>query len=154
MISAAVMWSVLEAGAALVGSEAVKVATKEAYTALREGVANRFGSRAGTAIAQVEADPKSPEAFKVLAAAIPEITTADTEAIGQQFRAFIIAMQVDPAAQPVINERAQVRFDLQAQGNILIGEIESAESIDIRGSAGQDIRIDRLNMVERAKRGK
>lgn len=152
MITAALIWGAIEAGATLLASKVATAATNDAYEALKKRIVARFGRSTERALAEVEANPASKEASRALESAIPAISDDDAKAIGAQFTALVLAMRADPAAQPAL-ERYQARFDLEADGNVLIDQIENARSIDMRAKAGKDIRLGRINLADQDRPG-
>lgn len=152
IIETALVWGALEAGAAISASEAVKLATKDAYTAVKGKVAEIWGRSATRAIAQIETNPGSVEAKAALHAAIPAVDDADAPELRPVLEALAAALKADDAAR-IEADRAQVRFDLELGGSAIIGKVQNAESFDAKIKAQGDFKLDELTMAERGRSG-
>ncbi|MFF8802066.1 MULTISPECIES: hypothetical protein [unclassified Methylobacterium] len=135
MLHASTVWDAIIAGAAISSSEAVKLATKEAYTAIKNEVVEIWGRQAFRAIVKVEANPNSSDAIEVLKDAIPSISAEDTKTMIVLLRTLDKKIAQDVDAQTKMSQ-AQVRFKLVIERKAVIGEIVNAQSVDIDAKAG------------------
>lgn len=137
---------VLAGGAAVMGSEAVKLATKEAYEALKRAVVDVFGKRAGTALAKLEASPGDVNATNELKTVINSVPQEDEGTFRELAGDLIRRISEDEAAKRLVESSARIRLAVKAGGNISLQHIDGAREIEVVADAGRDFILHNVSM--------
>ena len=112
--------TLLLAGAAAVGTEAVKEGTKDVYRKLKEKVGEVFGPRASKAVAKVEDASTHDEGRKELERYVGDALDPDEAAQIQPFvDALVRALKEDVAASHVAH--ARVGLDIERVDAAIVG---------------------------------
>ncbi|MCP1760992.1 cytochrome P450 [Bradyrhizobium japonicum] len=137
--------TLLLAGAAAMGTEAVKEGTKDAYRKLTNKVGELFGPRAVKAVAKLEDAATQAEGGKELDRYVGDRFDPDEATQIQPFvDALVRALKDDTAASTAAH--ARVGLDIEAGGNALIRGIEGAREIVAKVKADQDVTIEGFRM--------
>jgi hypothetical protein len=133
--------SLLVAGAAALGTEAVKEATKDAYRAVRDKVGELFGPRALRAVVKLESNDTREEGATELRKVVGDALEPDEATqIQPLVEALIRALNQDAMAKQVVHSR--VGLDIEAGGNALIRDIQGAREIVTKVKAANDVTIE------------
>jgi hypothetical protein len=137
--------TLLLAGAAAAGTEAVKEGTKDAYRKLKDKVGELFGPRAAKALVKLEDAGTQEEGGKELERYVGDKLDPDEATQIQPFvDALVRALKEDAEANQVAH--ARVRLDIEAGGNALIHDIQGAREIVAKVKAANDVTIDGFRM--------
>ncbi|MGU3404089.1 hypothetical protein [Methylobacterium brachiatum] len=147
MLDATQIVEAIQAGAAVAAGTSIETVTKLAYEDVKNWLTDTFGGKAKAATAKLEAAPNSEEAQRDLARVLSTLTADDAQQLAPLLENFFSALKRDPASGPALSA-AQVRFDLEAERDLSIEEIVDAQSLEMRGRAGQDITIGSVRMAK------
>jgi hypothetical protein len=137
--------TLLLAGAAAAGTEAVKETTKDVYRALKEKVGELFGSRASKAVTKLEDPSTRDEGVVELRKYVGDRLDPDEATQVQPFvEALVKAMKQDAAANQVFHSR--VGLDIEAGGDALIRDIQGAREVVAKVKAAKDVTIEGFRM--------
>jgi hypothetical protein len=137
--------TLLLAGAAAAGTEAVKEGTKDAYRKLKDKVGELFGPRAAKALVKLEDAGTQEEGGKELERYVGDKLEPDEATRIQPFvDALVRALKEDAAANQVAH--ARVGLDIEAGGNALIRDIQGAREIVAKVKAANDVTIEGFRM--------
>jgi hypothetical protein len=137
--------SLLVAGAAALGTEAVKEATKDAYRAVKDKIAELFGPRVSRAVIKLESDDTREEGAAELRRVVGDVLEPDEATQIQPFaEALIRALNEDAAAKQVVHSR--VGLDIEAGGNAFIRDIQGASEVVAKVKAANDVTIEGFRM--------
>lgn len=142
---ALLVWA-LKAGAAIVGTEVVKEVTKDCYKSLKASVADIFGKRASRRLDELEAAPASVEVESELKAVLGPVSSEESEEIAPKLQALLEALRDDAAAKQVAESVAKIKLDVDAKGHIILDNIQGAQNIDVKASAGKDFVMKNVSM--------
>ncbi|WFU84844.1 hypothetical protein QA645_19510 [Bradyrhizobium sp. CIAT3101] len=137
--------TLLLAGAAAAGTEAVKEGTKDAYRKLKDKVGELFGPKAAKALVKLEDAGTQTEGSKELERYVGDNLDPDEATqIQPLVDALVQALKDDTVGRSAAH--ARVGLDIEAGGNALIRNIEGAREVVAKVKAGQDVTIDGLRM--------
>jgi hypothetical protein len=137
--------TILLAGAAAVGLEAAKEATKDAYKQLKTKVGELFGTRATRAVAKLEDNVTRQEGSEELRNIIGQsLQPEEATQILPLVETLVLALKDDAAAKEAIHSR--VGLDIEAGGNAIIRDIQGAREVAAKVRAKKDVTIDGLRM--------
>lgn len=132
--------TLLLAGAAAVGTEAVKEATKDAYRNLKDAVGEVFGPKASKALVKAEDVGTAEDGRKDLERYVGDDLEADDAKRLEPFAtALVQALKDDAAASQVVHSR--VGLDIKAGGSVRVKDIDGAREIAARIEAQQDVDV-------------
>ena len=147
MLDATQIVEAIQAGAAVAAGTSVETVTKLAYEDVKHWLIETFGGKAKSATAKLEAAPNSEEAQRDLARVLSTLTADDAQQLAPILENFFSALKRDPSSRSALSA-AQIKFDLEADRDLSIEEIVDAQSLDMRGRAGQDITIGSVRMAK------
>lgn len=137
----------LYTGASIVGSEAVKEATKEAYKSLKSVIAKLCGTKVKYATDALEDAPTSDEARAKLQEAIGAIPEPDVAEVSNALTVLQNALKADPAAITAAETFGRIRLKVVSGGNVVIEDIDGVRSFDVDANAAQDFTFSKVKMA-------
>ncbi|MET4033048.1 hypothetical protein ABIB94_009103 [Bradyrhizobium sp. JR7.2] len=137
--------TLLLAGAAAMGTEAVKETTKDAYYKLKEKVGDLFGPRASKALVKLEDASSQAEGSEELQRYVGDKLEPDEATqIQPLVDALVHALSQDANAKAAAH--ARVGLDIEAGGSALIRDIQGAREVVAKVRAAQDVTIEGFRM--------
>lgn len=125
--------SLLLAGAATLGTEAVKEGTKDAYRKLKDVVGEVFGPKATKALVKVEDAGTVEEGRQELERYVGgDLDVEDATRLEPHVAALVNALKQDPPAAQAANSR--IGLDLDVGGDALLRKIHGAREMAVRAT--------------------
>ena len=137
--------TLLLAGAAAAGTEAVKEGTKDAYRKLKDKVGELFGPKAAKVLVKLEDAGTQTEGGKELERYVGDnLDPEEAVQIQPLVDALVQALRDDAVAKSAAH--ARVGLDIEAGGNALVRNIEGAREVVAKVKAAQDVTIEGFRM--------
>jgi hypothetical protein len=150
--SVALLLSTLKAGAVAAATATVEEVTKDLYGKLKASVGDVFGRGAKRSVEKLESGATRGEGFGELESSIKEIPPDDELELAERVQELLAALKNDPQAKEAV-ESAQIDLDFESGANILMQNIQNAQSIKVKAKAEGDITFSDVLMGDKGSSG-
>lgn len=133
--------TILIAGAAVLGSELVKEATKDAYRNVKRAAGKLLGTQAEQALDAIEKAPEDQSAHRTLASLLEFLSDENRGELRPVADALSRALAEDQAANSALEASGRFKLDVDAGRDVTLEYIDGVRDMDIKAKAGQDFTL-------------
>jgi hypothetical protein len=138
--------TILIAGAAVLGSELVKEATKDAYRNVKRAAGKLLGTQAEQALDAIEKAPEDQSAHRALASLLESLSDENRGELRPVADALSRALAEDQAAKSAVEASGRFKLDVDAGRDVTLEYIDGVRDMDIKAKAGQDFTLRGVRM--------
>jgi hypothetical protein len=138
--------TILIAGAAVLGSELVKEATKDAYRNVKRAAGKLLGTQAEQALDAIEKAPEDQSAHRALASLLESLSDENRGELRPVADALSRALAEDQAANSALEASGRFKLDVDAGRDVTLEYIDGVRDMDIKAKAGQDFTLRGVRM--------
>jgi hypothetical protein len=138
--------TILIAGAAVLGSELVKEATKDAYRNVKRAAGKLLGTQAEQALDAIEKAPEDQSAHRALASLLESLSDENRGELRPVADALSRALAEDQAAKSALEASGRFKLDVDAGRDVTLEYIDGVRDMDIKAKAGQDFTLRGVRM--------
>jgi hypothetical protein len=138
--------TILIAGAAVLGSELIKEATKDAYRNVKRAAGKLLGTQAEQALDAIEKAPEDQSAHRALASLLESLSDENRGELRPVADALSRALTEDQAANSALEASGRFKLDVDAGRDVTLEYIDGVRDMDIKAKAGQDFTLRGVRM--------